>query len=275
MANDTSSLPFSIPADLLPFTEPLPVFRSKEHPFISLPFTHYIASSLVFEPNEGRLLIVQRSATDYGAHMWELPGGTVDPHESVLEGAARELLEESGLRLTSVKCAVGPRALRRSDVLGIAVPSAPPHPSPRTSSAAATATATATNSVANGASLPGGDEDKDEEPLVDVDTEGAKYDPRAGQAFGGGRPEENTLWCRIAFMVEVEDYARVTLDPEEHQAYLWVTETEVRTMRTQAGRELEFASEPMRATMLEGFRVGKAKKRVAAKRRAGAALQAR
>ncbi|CAI4214501.1 unnamed protein product [Parascedosporium putredinis] len=220
MANDTSSLPFSIPADLLPFTEPLPVFRSKEHPFISLPFTHYIASSLVFEPNEGRLLIVQRSATDYGAHMWELPGGTVDPHESVLEGRRGTP--------RGVWTAVDVGEMRRR--------TARPAPLRR---------------------------------FRDC------LRPRAGQAFGGGRPEENTLWCRIAFMVEVEDYARVTLDPEEHQAYLWVTETEVRTMRTQAGRELEFASEPMRATMLEGFRVGKAKKRVAAKRRAGAALQAR
>ncbi|KAI2613189.1 NUDIX hydrolase domain-like protein [Hypoxylon fragiforme] len=36
--------------------------------------------------------------------------------------------------------------------------------------------------------------------------------------------------CKYSFLTEVEDY-EVTLDPNEHQAYLWVTEEEARAHR--------------------------------------------
>jgi 8-oxo-dGTP pyrophosphatase MutT (NUDIX family) len=59
---------------------------------------HIVAATLVFSPsNPTRVLIVQRSATDFVPNLWEIPGGSCDPDESILAGAVRELWEESGL----------------------------------------------------------------------------------------------------------------------------------------------------------------------------------
>ena len=67
-----------------------------------------VAATLVFSPsNSARVLIVQRSATDYVPNLWEIPGGSCDPDESILAGAVRELWEESGLIATEVLRQVG------------------------------------------------------------------------------------------------------------------------------------------------------------------------
>lgn len=50
-----------------------------------------------------RMLLVQRAASDSMPNKWEIPGGSVDAGETVLEGVAREALEESGLRVTRVR----------------------------------------------------------------------------------------------------------------------------------------------------------------------------
>jgi 8-oxo-dGTP pyrophosphatase MutT (NUDIX family) len=65
----------------------------------SHPSKHRIlATALVFSPpNSTHVLIVQRSASDYIPHLWEVPGGSCDPDESILAGAVRKLCEESGL----------------------------------------------------------------------------------------------------------------------------------------------------------------------------------
>lgn len=47
---------------------------------------------------DGALLLVQR-ATAPEAGRWTIPGGRVDPGESVLEAVRRELYEETGLRV--------------------------------------------------------------------------------------------------------------------------------------------------------------------------------
>jgi 8-oxo-dGTP pyrophosphatase MutT (NUDIX family) len=51
-------------------------------------------SALLFDERRERVFLTQR--TDNG--MWCLPGGRVDPGESVEEAVLRELLEETGLR---------------------------------------------------------------------------------------------------------------------------------------------------------------------------------
>ncbi|KAF4636776.1 hypothetical protein G7Y89_g1324 [Cudoniella acicularis] len=69
---------------------------------------HIVAATLVFSPsNSTHVLIVQRSATDYVPNLWEIPGGSCDPDESILAGAVRELWEESGLIATEVLRQVG------------------------------------------------------------------------------------------------------------------------------------------------------------------------
>lgn len=52
------------------------------------------------KPQPIQILLVQRSRNDYGGLCWEIPGGSCDPHDaSILDAAARELSEESGLRV--------------------------------------------------------------------------------------------------------------------------------------------------------------------------------
>ena len=47
---------------------------------------------------DGRVLLAERKAGKDAAGFWELPGGQVDPGESAAQAAARELLEEVGVR---------------------------------------------------------------------------------------------------------------------------------------------------------------------------------
>jgi 8-oxo-dGTP pyrophosphatase MutT (NUDIX family) len=69
---------------------------------------HIVAAALVFSPFDPTLiLILQRSAIDYVPNLWEIPGGSCDPDESILAGAVRELWEESGLMATEVLRQVG------------------------------------------------------------------------------------------------------------------------------------------------------------------------
>jgi len=46
--------------------------------------------------DQGRLLLVRRS-TEPGLGRWSVPGGRVEPGESVTEALVREVLEETGL----------------------------------------------------------------------------------------------------------------------------------------------------------------------------------
>jgi ADP-ribose pyrophosphatase YjhB (NUDIX family) len=46
----------------------------------------------------GRLLLVQESKADF-REQWNLPGGRLEPGETVQQGAVREALEESGIEI--------------------------------------------------------------------------------------------------------------------------------------------------------------------------------
>jgi len=52
----------------------------------------------VLRAPDGSVLVAQRKAGKDAGGFWELPGGQVDPGESAAQAAARELLEEVGVR---------------------------------------------------------------------------------------------------------------------------------------------------------------------------------
>ncbi len=58
--------------------------------------THISTGIAVVQDN--KILMVRRAPGDYLAGVFELPGGGVDEGESILDGALRELVEETGLR---------------------------------------------------------------------------------------------------------------------------------------------------------------------------------
>ncbi len=51
---------------------------------------------------DGQILLLQRRPDDFLPNCWEIPGGHVDPGESLEQALERELLEETGLHLTEV-----------------------------------------------------------------------------------------------------------------------------------------------------------------------------
>ncbi|WP_406268371.1 NUDIX domain-containing protein [Nocardia sp. NBC_00881] len=61
---------------------------------------HFVIGVAVFR--ERRLLVVRRVPDDYHGGMYELPGGGVESGETFAECVARELLEETGLRLRAI-----------------------------------------------------------------------------------------------------------------------------------------------------------------------------
>jgi ADP-ribose pyrophosphatase len=56
---------------------------------------HLGCSAVLFNSEKNQVLLTRR--TDNG--MWCLPGGMIDPGETVAEGCAREILEETGLKV--------------------------------------------------------------------------------------------------------------------------------------------------------------------------------
>lgn len=56
----------------------------------------------VAEFRYGKLLMVRRVSDDFHGGMYELPGGGVEAGETFAECVARELFEETGLRLSGI-----------------------------------------------------------------------------------------------------------------------------------------------------------------------------
>jgi 8-oxo-dGTP diphosphatase len=59
----------------------------------SLPARYSVFAAAVITDPLGRVLIIQRR--DNGR--WETPGGIIEPHETLIDGCAREVLEETGI----------------------------------------------------------------------------------------------------------------------------------------------------------------------------------
>ena len=80
--------------------QPLRVARTLVRLLLRRPL---VGTSIIPIQADGRIVLVQRRDN----LLWALPGGLVDWGETVVEAAARELLEETGLRLERVQRLVG------------------------------------------------------------------------------------------------------------------------------------------------------------------------
>jgi len=61
--------------------------------------THFASGVAVVR--DDKILIVRRVPDDFMGGIWELPGGGIDDGETFANGVARELLEETGLKVTT------------------------------------------------------------------------------------------------------------------------------------------------------------------------------
>lgn len=55
----------------------------------------------------GKILLLQRPADDFMGGIWELPSGKVDPGEAIDQALIREVKEETGLDVTSIRKYLG------------------------------------------------------------------------------------------------------------------------------------------------------------------------
>ncbi len=58
--------------------------------------TPIVAVGAIVFDHEGRVLLVER-AKDPGKGLWTVPGGRLEPRETLAQGVAREVREETGL----------------------------------------------------------------------------------------------------------------------------------------------------------------------------------
>ncbi|KAJ4392303.1 hypothetical protein N0V93_005928 [Gnomoniopsis smithogilvyi] len=106
MATSQSPPDFKFPPSLARFNVPYEDLLVTLNSTLATPLDGLATGAIVFKtyPDDPlpRILLVQRSASDSMPNRWEIPGGGVDPGETILAGAAREVLEESGLVVTEI-----------------------------------------------------------------------------------------------------------------------------------------------------------------------------
>ncbi|HTU70234.1 MAG TPA: NUDIX hydrolase [Candidatus Baltobacteraceae bacterium] len=64
---------------------------------------HRGSYALIATPSPDELVLVRQYRHPVRRELWEIPAGTADPGESVLEGALRELAEETGYRAAAAR----------------------------------------------------------------------------------------------------------------------------------------------------------------------------
>lgn len=240
-------------------------------------------------------LLVRRAASDSYPLKWEIPGGSVSTARdaSVLHAAARELREETGLRVARFHCP-----------LGMVPAPLPANPPPATAGVAAAASSSLghEDEAGNGNGIGcedgngNGDERLSSPPGLGIapEEEHARQEPH-DEALTVTFWETGRRWGKVSLLVDVrEDVARIpsrgripdrdvapaaaaaaaaaatpapavaneeagpspptiVMDPREHEEWAWLTEEEVRRGVDARGRRMEYTSEGVWRGILAGF----------------------
>jgi len=64
---------------------------------------HRGAYAIIATPAPASIVLVRQYRHATGRELWEIPAGTAEPGEGIIEGALRELAEETGFRATSAR----------------------------------------------------------------------------------------------------------------------------------------------------------------------------
>lgn len=207
----------AVPPDLS--LSPLQFLASRPH------IEHLMAGALVFRNDpcssvpKLQTLLIRRSASDSYALKWEKPAGCLSSVDStVLSCAVRELWEETGLRASQIRCPVGMLNVSENVLEGWGI-----------------------------------------EPEIEQAEIQAEDNAAAVLIWEAGK-----RWGIITVIVDVEENVSddgvdgktvVKISPEEHNEWAWVTEEEVRNGRDKDRKRMEYTSEAVWRTVLEGFRI--------------------
>ncbi|KAI8223247.1 hypothetical protein K4K56_008872 [Colletotrichum sp. SAR 10_98] len=182
-----------------------------------------------------KVLVLQRSALEKALpHKWELPGGAAEAVDgNLVASTTRELWEETGLRAKTVLGLVG-----SYEWAGFG-PSldAPVGPGEQ------------------GFALPGGGVGIRGKPVEVPSVQTGGEGERSPEAAKG-----RDAWRKFTYLVEVETdgegEAKIVIDPEEHEAFVWATEAEVQADRS--GKfQFDWTSEHQKADILRAFAMAK------------------
>ncbi|CAK7241316.1 MAG: hypothetical protein STHCBS139747_002777 [Sporothrix thermara] len=196
-------------------------------------FNGIAVANVVFD-DQDRVLLVQRAAHDSMPNRWEVPGGAADQEDGDEEEEEEEGEAGPGDR-KEVEIDTRPRQLRGTILSGAArelweeaglVAKRFTHLVPQPEEAP----------VRGATEAP---------PPAFKDHQGFVYTNRTGKV----------RYLRFAFHVEVQRTDNVVLDPDEHQAYVWATEDEVRAGTTKDRLDIPATVPATRAYILEAFRL--------------------
>ncbi len=65
-------------------------------------FNNVIFGQKAFVLKDGKILIIKRKDVDIFSGMWDVPGGKIESEDTLSGAIAREIKEETGLKLTKI-----------------------------------------------------------------------------------------------------------------------------------------------------------------------------
>lgn len=183
--------------------------------------TDFMTGIVVFRTSPTlQALVVRRAANDSHPLHWETPGGGIDATDaSILSAAARELWEETGLVAQHFHAPV-------------LVSPMPDFSTPEG------------QALKKSFSLD--PESKESVDTIDMDGLGLSF------------TEPGRRWGKVAVLADAVDTAAVTIRPDEHDRWAWITEEEATSGKFASGETLGFVAVGVMQTVVEGFRIKKA-----------------